>query len=135
MAPGQDQRVCLGCDQTSFRCHRYMSHEDVDPHVLCLRCRRLKYSLAPDWDCSVSKRCPECKNWPLEQFRLYDKRYKYASRSKSLSQSSIESQALKKSRASTASPKRLVSTEYRSPLPETRRGASPQPSFLSQKLG
>ena len=129
-------RVCFGCDQTSFRCHRYMSPESVDPHKICIRCRRLKYNLPRDWICTRTNRCIQCKTWSDAQWDLYEARYKYADRKRrsTSSESGFDPSPLKKSKQLSKSTGRLAQTVYRSPLPETRRGASPvdPPTFLSQ---
>ena len=131
-------RVCFGCDQTSFRCHRYMSPESVDPHKVCIRCRRLKYNLPRDWVCTRTNRCIQCETWSDAQWDMYEARYKYADRKRrstsSESGKSFDPSPLKKSKTLSSSTGRLAQTVYRSPLPETRRSASPvgPPPFLSQ---
>ena len=128
-------RVCFGCDQSNFRCHRYMSPEPVDPHTVCIRCRRLKYNLPKDWICTRFNRCIQCQTWPDAQWDLYEARYKYADRKRrsTSSESGCDPSPLKKSKSLSKSTGRLALTEYRSPLPDTRRGASPvrTKTFLS----
>ena len=69
---------------------------------------------------------------------MYEARYKYADRKRrstsTESGKSFDPSPLKKSKTLSKSTGRLAQTVYRSPLPETRRGASPvgEPTFLSQ---
>ena len=89
--------------------------------------------------CTRTNRCVQCSTWPDVQWDLYEARYKYSDRKRRSTSSSESGRSTdtvipKKSKTMSSSPGRLAQTEYRSPLPETRRGASPvePPTFLAR---
>ena len=73
------QRICPGWDGNAFKCGRFMSHASVDPHTLCSHCRRKKWGR----DCTPTTTCWQCKDWPQEQWDVYNAKSKYSDRKKS----------------------------------------------------
>ena len=71
------QRLCPGWDGNSFRCGKYMSHSDVDPHTLCGFCRVKKYGRQCD---PPTITCRQCVEWPEEQIMKYRKKDTYKKR-------------------------------------------------------
>ena len=49
-------------------CRQRMSLQKFDAHTVCINCR--------DIVCDLANRCPECRDWSLEQFQLYLKHRK-----------------------------------------------------------
>ena len=71
------QRLCPGWDGNDFKCGKFMSHSEVDPHTLCGFCRLKKYGRQCD---PPSITCRQCIEWPEEQIDVYRRKGTYRKR-------------------------------------------------------
>ena len=81
LVTSKGQRLCPGYDANAFKCGRFMSNASVDPHTLCVVCRRRKWGR----DCSPSTTCWQCEEWPEEQWEVFKAKGKYSDRKRSKS--------------------------------------------------
>ena len=134
MVTSKGQRICPGYDGNAFKCGRFMSHAAVDPHTLCVVCRKKKWGR----DCSPSTTCWQCEEWPEEQWEVYKAKGKYSDRKKSKSSPNPSPVSTEQRRSSSKTPRRpskspsVSSAPSRSqyvilPPPDADSGVSPLP--------